>query len=161
MFFTEKQNRSNIIGYIKNNISNTIPLRVCLISELRCLFRIFAVRSRSLQCSTVEPPTDYYLKFCTKWGTKLVNDTQQSIVVVVEPLLVAPCTACRISLLPRPFRIERKLALTCLNTQTTLQYKPHKRATKKIVTILTEKNACNNNISINNKQEGWITSCLG
>ena len=57
-----------------------------------------------------EPPTDYYLTFCTKRDTKLVNDTQQSIVVVVEPLLVAPCTACRIGLHPRPFRIERKSA---------------------------------------------------
>ena len=58
-------------------------------------------------------------------------------------------------------RIERKLALTCLNTQTTLQYKPHKRAIKMIVTILIDINACNNNISINNKREGRITSCLG
>ena len=57
--------------------------------------------------------------------------------------------------------IERKLALTCLNTQTTLQYKPHKRATKTIVTILTDINACNNDISINNKRDGRITSCLG
>ena len=64
----------------------------------------------SLQCSTVELPTDYYLNFCTKRDTKLVNDTQQSVVVVVEPLLLVPCTACRISLLPRPLRIERKSA---------------------------------------------------
>ena len=113
----------------------------------------------------------YYLTFCTKMVTKLVNDTQQSIVVVVEPLLDAPCIACRISLLPRPlrielksadpFRIERNLSLTCLNAQITLQYKPHKRATKLIVTILTDINACNNNISINNKRQGRITSCLG
>ena len=48
--------------------------------------------------------------------------------------------------------------LKCSNT---LQYKPHKRATKLIVTILTDINACNNNISINNKREGRITSCLG
>ena len=61
----------------------------------------------------------------------------------------------------RPFRIERNLALTCLNTQLTLQYKPHKRATKLIVTILTDINACNNNISINNKRGDRITSCLG
>ena len=64
-------------------------------------------------------------------------------------------TACRISLLP--FRIERKLALTCSNTQITLQYKHHKRATK----ILTDKNACNNNVSNNKKREGRITSRLG
>ena len=39
---------------------------------------------RSLQCGTVEPPTDYYLIiFCTKRDTKLVNDTQQSTVFVV------------------------------------------------------------------------------
>ena len=48
----------------------------------------------------------YFLKRVTK----LVNDTQQSIVVVVEPLLDAPCIACRISLLPRPLRIELKSA---------------------------------------------------
>ena len=110
VFFTEKRYRSINIGYLSTKISNTIPLRVCLISELRCLTRIFAVREGSLQCSTVEPPTDYYLNFCNKMDTKLVNDTQQSIVVVVEPLLLAPCTACRISLLPRPLRIERKSA---------------------------------------------------
>ena len=45
--------------------------------------------------------------------------------------------------------------------QINLQYKPHKRATKLIVTILTDINACDNNISINNKREGLITSCLG
>ena len=44
VFFTEKRYKSINIGYISNNISNTIPLRVCLISELRCLTRIFAVR---------------------------------------------------------------------------------------------------------------------
>ena len=44
VFFTEKRYRSINIGYISNDISNTIPLRVCLISELRCLTRIFAVR---------------------------------------------------------------------------------------------------------------------
>ena len=59
------------------------------------------------------------------------------------------------------FRVERNLSLTCLNAQITLQYKPHKRATKLVVTILTDINACNNNISINNKREGRITSCLG
>ena len=117
------------------------------------------------------PPQITILFFCTKRDKKLVNDTQQSTVVVIEPLLVAPCTACRISLLPRPLRIqcksaepsriERKLALTCFNTQTTLQYKPHKRATKMIVTILIDINACNNNISINIKREGRITSWLG
>ena len=42
----------------------------------------------------------------------------------------------------------------CLNAQITLQYKPHKQATKLIVTILTDINACNNNISINNKRGG-------
>ena len=39
---------------------------------------------------TVEPPTDWYLNFCTESDTKLVNNTQQSINVVLEPLLVAP-----------------------------------------------------------------------
>ena len=43
VFFTEKRYRSINIGYISNNISNTIPLRVRSISELRCLTRIFAV----------------------------------------------------------------------------------------------------------------------
>ena len=65
------------------------------------------------------------------------------------------------SLISRPFRIERILALTCLNTQITLQYKPHKRATKLILTILTDIKACNNNISNNNKREVRITSRLG
>ena len=76
----------------------------------------------------------------------------------VAPYTVAPCTACRISLLQRPFRIVRKLALTCLNTQITLQYKPYKRATKLIVMILTDINACNHKISINKKRGGRITS---
>ena len=44
VFFTEKRYRSINIGYISNNISNNIPLRVCSISELRCLTRMFAVR---------------------------------------------------------------------------------------------------------------------
>ena len=41
---TEKQYRSINIGCKSNNTSNTIPLRVCSISELRCLTRKFAVR---------------------------------------------------------------------------------------------------------------------
>ena len=57
--------------------------------------------------------------------------------------------------------IERNLSLTCLNAQIILQNKPHKQATKLIVTILTDINACNNNISINNNGGGRITSCLG
>ena len=48
---------------------------------------------------TVEPPTDYYLAFCTKRDTKLVNKTQQSIVVARETLPAAPCTARRIRFL--------------------------------------------------------------
>ena len=64
------------------------------------------------------------------------------------------------SLIPRPFRIERKLDLTCLNTRINLQYKHHKRATQLIVTIPTDINACNNNIFSNNKREERITSCL-
>ena len=44
VFFTEKRYRSNNIGYISKIISNTIPLRVCSLSELRCLTRIFAVQ---------------------------------------------------------------------------------------------------------------------
>ena len=44
VFFSEKRYRSINIGYISNNVSNTIPLQVCLKSELRCLTRKFAVR---------------------------------------------------------------------------------------------------------------------
>ena len=44
VFFTEKRYRSIIIGCISNNTSNTIPLRVSSISDLRCLTRKFAVR---------------------------------------------------------------------------------------------------------------------
>ena len=44
VFFTEKRYKSINIVFINNKISNTIPLRVCLISELRYLTRIFAVR---------------------------------------------------------------------------------------------------------------------
>ena len=43
VFFTEKRYRSIETGYIINNNSNTIPLRVCSKSELRCLTRKFAV----------------------------------------------------------------------------------------------------------------------
>ena len=42
--FYEKRYRSINIGYIINNTSNTIPLRVRSISELRCSTRKFAVR---------------------------------------------------------------------------------------------------------------------
>ena len=70
------------------------------------------------------------------------------------------------------FRFSAKMAVSDVSqkydvshkggyAQINLQYKPHKRATKLIVTILTDINACNNNISINNKREGLITSCLG
>ena len=137
---------------------------------MKVLNRDFRSSVKGHYCAALSSPPQITIFFCTKRDTKLVNDTQQSTVVVVEPLLVVPCIACRISLLPRPsglsaisrpFRIEGKLALRCLNTQTTLQYKPQKRATKMIVTILIGINACNNNISINNKREGWITSCLG
>ena len=112
---------------------------------------------------TVEPPTDQYPTFCTKRDTKLVNETKQSIVVILEPLLVGPCTACRFtsSLIPRRFRNERKLAITCLHTLKTLQYKHQKRATNLIVTIQTDINACNHNESNNKKREGGITSRLG
>ena len=170
MFFTEKRYRSINIGYISNNISNTIPLRVCLISELRCLTRIFAVRRRVTTVQHCRAPHRLLSYFFTKRDTKLVNDTQQSIVVFLEPLLVAPCTACRISLLPRPFELSANQltlpdwaqfiinVLKCSNNPTV---QASQTATKLIVTILTDINACNNNISNNNKREGRITSCLG
>ena len=81
-----------------------IPIKV-LNSDIRS-----SVKGHYSAALSSPPPPDYYLTFCTKRDTKLVNDTQQSIVVVVEPLLDAPCTACRISLLTRPLRIERKSA---------------------------------------------------
>ena len=92
VFFTEKRYRSIKIGCINSNTSIIIPLRVFSISELRCLSRKFATRWRVT-------PTDLYLNFCTKRYTKLVNVTQHSIVGALEPLLIAPCTDCRISLL--------------------------------------------------------------
>ena len=45
----------------------------------------------------------------------------------------------------------------CLNTQISLQYNHHKRATELIVTILIDINACNNNLSggrVGSKQTG-------
>ena len=98
LFFTEKRFRSINICYISNNTKNTIPLRNFSISELRCSTRMFAVRRRVTTVQHCRSPTDYFLNFCTKRDTKLVNDTQQSFVAVVDPLLVAPCNACRISL---------------------------------------------------------------
>ena len=73
-----------------------------------------------------------------------------SIFVVIETLPAAPSTVCRISLpnlITSFFRNERKLALTCLKTETTLQYRHQKQAIILIVTILFELNACNNKIS--------------
>ena len=40
----------------------------------------------SLQCSTVEHPTDYYLNFCTKRDTKLVNDSR--LLLSLSPFLL-------------------------------------------------------------------------
>ena len=48
--------------------------------------------------------------------------------------------------------------LKCSNNPTV---QASQTATKLIVTILTDINACNNNISNNNKREGRITSCVG
>ena len=73
-----------------------------------------------------------------------------SIFVVIENLPAAPSTICRISLpnlITSFFRNERKLALTCLKTETTLQYRHQKQAIILIVPILFELNACNNKIS--------------
>ena len=43
---------------------------------------------------SLSSPHCLYLNFCAKIDTKLVNDTQQSIVVVVETLPAGSCTAC-------------------------------------------------------------------
>ena len=78
MFFNEKRYRSINTGSTNKNTINITPLRVCSISELRCLCR--------------------NLIFGTKRDTKVVNDTQQSIVIVLQTLAAALCTACGIIL---------------------------------------------------------------
>ena len=168
MFFTEKRYRSISIGFINNNTSNTIPLRVFLISESWCFgnsLRKFAVRWRvtTVQSLSTPLPTESYLTFCIKRDTKLLKMPNSRLLLSLSPfcrsLNCLPDQSS--SLIPRPFRIERKLALTCLNTQITLQFKQHKQATQLIVATLIDINACNNNISNNNKREGRITSPLG
>ena len=136
MFFTEKRYRSINTGSTNKNTINITPLRVCSISELRCLCRnlLFGTKRETVDCCCPSDPCCCSLH-CLRYHSS--------------------------ALISRPFWIERKLALTCLNTQTTLQYKHQKRATILIVTILFDINACNNKISINNKREGRITSRLG
>ena len=96
------------MAYISNNISIYTPPGLFNIRNKVLNSDVRSSMKGHYSTALSSPPTDYYLNFCTKRDTKLVNDTQQSIAVVVEPLLVAPCTACRISLLPTPLRIERK-----------------------------------------------------
>ena len=102
------------------------------------------------------------LLFVPKGINNLLTIPNSRLLLSLSPLLsLLNCLPDHSSsLIPRPFRIQRKLALTCLNTQRTLQYKHHKRATKFIVTILFDKNACNKKISNNNKRDGRITSRL-
>ena len=137
-----------------SNTNNIIPIRVCSISELKCLSRKFAIWWRVTSVQSLSNPSQIYIFiFFTKRDTKLLNDTQHSFVVVLGPLLLlfALLAGSVFCSNPESFRIERKLALTCLNTHITLQYKHQKRATKLIVPILTDINACNNDISKNNK----------
>ena len=56
MFFTKKRYRSNNRGSINSNTSNFIPLRVCSISELRCLSRKFATRWRVTSVQSLSSP---------------------------------------------------------------------------------------------------------
>ena len=109
------------------------------------------------------PPQINILLFVPKGMQNLLTIPNSRLLLSLSPFFCSlNCLPDQSSSpIPRPFRIERKLALTCLNTQLTLQYKPHKRATKLTVTILTDINACKNNISNNNKREGRITSRLG
>ena len=109
------------------------------------------------------PPQNNTLLFVPKGIQNLLTKPNSRLLLSLSPFLslFELLAGSVFFLTPRSFRIERKLALTCLNTQITLQYKPHKRATKSIVTVLTAINAGNNNIFNNNKREGRITFRLG
>ena len=102
VFFTEKRYRSIITGSINSNKNNIIPIWFVRYPNNGAYFYLDIEICNSVvvhySAVTVEPPTDCYLNFCTKRDTKLVNDIQQSIVVDLETLPAAPCTACRISL---------------------------------------------------------------
>ena len=116
------------------------------------------------------PPQIFILIFVTKWIQNLLTIPNSRLSLSLSPFLlllvllagsVFSQDPSELSANQLTLRIERNLSITCLNAQITLQYKPHKRATKLIVIILTDINACNNNISINNKRGGRITSFLG
>ena len=163
MFFTEKRYRSIDKGSINSNTTNFISPDLFNIRVRVLKSQIRNSVEGHYSAVTVDPPTYFYLNFCTKRDTKLVNSTQESIVVVLETL---PADSLHglpdqsSALFTRPFRIARKLALTCLNTQTTLHYRHQKWITVLIITILFEINACNNKLSNNNRREGRITSRL-
>ena len=164
MFFTEKLYMRNNEGSKNLNTKNIITLRVISMSELRCVTRKFATlwAVTSVQSLSSPPQINILLS---------VTREIQNVLTIHNTHCCCPwdLSCCSLhclpdktsALIPRFFRIERKLSLTCMNTQTTLQYEHQKRATILIVTILFDIIDCNNNIPNNNKREGRIKSGLG
>ena len=166
MFFIKKQNRSINTGSRKSKTNNIIPLCVSSISESRCLTRKFATRWRVTSVQSLSSPPQIVILISVPKGIQnLLTIPNSRLLLSLRPflllraLLAGPDQSS--ALISRPFRIERKLALTCLNTQTTLPYKHQKRATILIVTILFGINSCSTKLSNINKREGRITSRLG
>ena len=98
-FFTEKRYRSNNTGSINSYTSNASNIIRPGLFNIRIKVLNSELRNSvegHFSAVTVEPPTDLYHNFCTKRDTKLVNNTQQTVVNNTVP--ATRCTACRISL---------------------------------------------------------------
>ena len=88
MFFTEKRYRSINIGYISNNISYTIPLRVCLISELSSNSDIRSSVKGHYSAALSSPPQITILLFVPKGIQNLLRIPNSRLLLFLSPFLL-------------------------------------------------------------------------
>ena len=163
MFFTETRYRSINTGSINSNTTNIIRLRICSKCEKRCLTQKFATRWGVTSVQSLSSPSHIYILISVPKGIRnLLTIRNSRLLLSLRPfLLLFALLAGSVFRSDPVTRIKRNLAFTCLNTQKTLQYKHHKRATNSIVTIVFDINVCKNKISNHHRLEVWIKSRLG
>ena len=88
-FLTEKRYRIINKVSINSNTNNIVPLRVCSISELRCLTRKFATRWRVTTVQSLSSPSQIYLLISVpKWIQNLLTIPNSRFLLSLRPFLL-------------------------------------------------------------------------
>ena len=92
LFFTEKRYKTINIGYINNNISDTIPLRVSSISELTRIFVLNSDIRSSVKghysAALSSPPQVTILLFVPKGLQNLLTIPNSRLLLSLSPFLL-------------------------------------------------------------------------